>query len=154
MKRIKSIGFTGIVLATICLFSSFIAQAEEGSAPDAKVQAQQKLAADYFEALTGADVEKADAMAGVPYSLDRKVVLTTPGEVADMHRKIAKNKGKRDLPAYTIEKTDKAPELDRATFPEYVVYRISLTLPDRKHPQTIDIYVTDGDTPKVIGFSD
>ncbi|MFA7235551.1 MAG: hypothetical protein WC058_01690 [Phycisphaeraceae bacterium] len=124
------------------------------NAAETKVDAKQKVAADYFEALTSADVEKANALIDVPYSLDRKEILRTRAEVEAVHVKIAADKGKRAVPPYTIELTDKAPKLDAAIFPKHVAYRISLTLPGRERMETIDIYVTDSDTPKAIGFSD
>jgi hypothetical protein len=128
------------------------------------VNPKQKLAAAYFEALTTADVKKANEMVDVPYSMDRKTVLTTREEVEDMHQQIADRKGKRDIPQYTIELTNHAPELDKARFPKYVVYRIAVTLvkpvttqstaTTREHKEHVDLYVVDSDTPKIVGFSD
>jgi hypothetical protein len=102
----------------------------------------------YFEALITADVEKADKLVTVPYSLDRKKVLKSLDEVKEIHQAIAKNKGKRPVPKYTIGKTDKAPALDAAVFPKYVVYRMSI---EKEH---VDVYLTVEDAPKVIGISD
>lgn len=119
-----------------------------------RVDPKQKVAADYFEALITADVKKTNELVAVPYSMDRKRILTTREQVEDMHQQIADRKGKRDIPQYTIELTDQAPELDKAQFPKYVVYRITVTTPGRERKENIDIYVIDSDLPKVIGFSD
>lgn len=102
----------------------------------------------YFEALTVADVEAADNLVAAPYSFDRKKTLQTKQEVHDAHESIVKNKGKRPIPKYAVSKTDKAPPLDMALFPKYVVYRVMI---DDEH---VDIYLTIDESPKVIGFSD
>lgn len=119
-----------------------------------KMDLKKKLAADYFEALTTADVKKTNELAGVPYSMDRKRILTTRKQVEDMHQQIADRKGRRNIPQYTIELTNQAPELDKVRFPKYVVYRIAIDIPGRERRTNVDIYVTDSDTPKVTGFSD
>lgn len=109
----------------------------------------QAQAAAYFEALIAGDVEKANTLIDVPYSLDRKSILKTVAEVDAIHKQIAEKKGKRPVPKYTIAKTDEAPKLDAAVFPKYVVFRVIIDGKDH-----IDIYVSVGESPKVLGFSD
>lgn len=109
----------------------------------------QAVAAAYFEAIIAGDAEKANALIAVPYSFDRKSVLQTVAEVAAIHKQIADKKGKRPVPKYTIAKTDAAPALDAAIFPKYVAYRVIVD--DKQH---IDVYVSAGESPKVLGFSD
>lgn len=109
----------------------------------------QAQAAAYFEALTAGEVEKANALIDVPYSLDRKSILKTVEEVKSVHKQIAEKKGKRPIPKYTIAKTDLAPKLDAALFPKYVAFRVVI-----EDKEFIDFYVSVGETPKVIGFSD
>ena len=123
------------------LFSSALFAADP---PKDQVQA-----AAYFEAITTGDVEKANALIAVPFSLDRKSILKTKDEVDAVHKKIAESKGKRPVPKYTIAKTDEAPKLDAAVFPKYVAFR--LVMEDK---EGIDIYVSVGESPKVLGFSD
>lgn len=123
-------------------------------ADSAPVDAKQQVAAEYFEALVAAEVEKANALIDVPFSLDRTNVLNTREEVEAAHQQIAESKGKRAVPQYTIELTDKALILDEAVFGKHVAYRIAITLPGRQKPEILDIYVADTDTAKVIGFSD
>jgi hypothetical protein len=116
------------------------------SAEPAKEQA---IAAAYFEALIGGDEVKANELITVPFSLDRKSILKTKEEVEAVHRRIAKEKGKRPIPKYTVAKADKAPELDAILFPKYVAFRLLM-----EDDEWIDIYVSGGDAPKVLGFSD
>jgi hypothetical protein len=73
---------------------------------------------------------KTNEMVAVPYSMDRKRILTTREQVEDMHQQIADRKGKRDIPQYTIELTDQAPQLDKAQFPStFARRRDELSLP-------------------------
>jgi|SRR3954471_4944660 hypothetical protein len=123
------------------LFSSAILAADP---PKGQVQAEA-----YFEAIVTGDVEKANALIAVPFSLDRKSILKSKDEVDAVHKKIAENKGKRPIPRYTIAKTDEAPKLDAAVFANYVVFR--LVTEDKER---IDVYVSVGESPKVVGFSD
>jgi hypothetical protein len=116
------------------------------SAEPAKDQA---VAAAYFEALIGGDEAKANELIAVPFSLDRKSILKTKEEVEAVHKQIAKEKGKRPVPKYTIAKTEKAPKLDAAIFPKYVAFRVLM-----EDDEWIDIYVSGGDAPKVLGSSD
>jgi hypothetical protein len=109
----------------------------------------QAQAAAYFEAIMAGDVEKANALIDVPYSLDRKSILRTVDEVDAVHKQIAEKKGKRPVPKYKIAKTDEAPTLDAAVFPKYVAFRV--VIDDKEH---IDFYVSVGESPKVLGFSD
>ena len=109
-----------------------------------------EVAASYFEALVGGDVEKANALSTVPYSFDRKEVLTEKGQVEAKHKAIADKKGKRKVPEYTVAVSTGAPALDRKVFPPHVAYRITIAGDD----EHIDIYVTKGKNPKAIGFSD
>lgn len=118
-----------------------------------KVPADQAKAAAYFEALVSGDAERANTLIAVPFSLDRKSVLKTTDEVAEIHKKIALTKGIRVVPKYTVEKTDKAPELDATIFPKYTAYRFVFE-DEKQRTQTIDIYVTAGEFSAVIGFSD
>ena len=133
--------FALCAIAFSILFSSLLFAAEPP-----KDQAQ---AAAYFEAIMAGDVAKANDLIAVPFSLDRKSILTTKDQVDAVHKKIAENKGKRPVPKYTIAKTDDAPKLDPVVFPKYVAFR--LVVEDK---EGIDIYVSVGESPKVLGFSD
>ena len=134
----KCFAIVSVILSLVCS-SAF-------SADDPpKGQAE---AAAYFEALTTADVEKANSLAGIPFSLDRKKILKTAEEVGATHKKIAESKGKRPVPKYKIASTDKAPKLDPELFPKYVAFRLAIG------DESIDIYVSVGEAPKVLGFSD
>jgi hypothetical protein len=133
--------FCSIILVT---FAARLAKAE-----DAKAKQEQTQAEAYFKALVTAEVEQANALVAVPFSLDRKKVLKTLDEVHAAHQRIAGQKGKRPVPEFTISRTEVAPALDAAVFPKYVAYR--LIIAGKEH---IDIYVSIGETPKVLGFSD
>jgi len=109
-----------------------------------------EVAASYFEALTGGDAAKANELSTVPFSFDRKEVLTKKEQVEARHKAIAAKKGKRKVPEYTVAVSKDAPKLDRKVFPAYVAYRITIAGDD----EHIDIYVKAGKSPKVIGFSD
>ena len=121
-----------------------IARAQDKQA----IPAGQVAAAGYFEALFTGNAKKATELSAAPFSLDRVKVLQTIDEVAEIHDKIARDKGSRKLPPYTIAPTDKAPKLEAKVFPKYEAYRVSIG------DEHIDIYVTKDDKPKVIGFSD
>ena len=110
--------------------------------------ASQKIASSYFEALISGDAERANELSKAPFFFDRKRVLKEKTEVETAHLRIAEDKGKRDVPKYTIARTSRAPRLDRDVFPKYAAYRILIG------DEHIDIYVSDDDSPKVIGFSD
>jgi transcription antitermination factor NusG len=127
--------------ATSILFASALFAADP---PKEQVQASS-----YFEAIMAGDAEKANALIAVPFSLDRKSILKTKEEVDVVHKKIAESKGKRPVPKYTIANTDDAPKLDAALFPKYVAFRLIM-----EDKEGIDIYVSVGDSPKVLGFSD
>jgi hypothetical protein len=133
--------FAWCVLAASILSASALFAADP---PQEQVQASS-----YFEALMAGDVEKANALIAVPFSLDRKSILKTKEEVDAVHKKIAESKGKRPVPKYTIANTDKAPKPDAAVFPKYVAFRLVM-----ENKKGIDIYVSVGDSPKVLGFSD
>lgn len=131
----------------LCVFAfSVLLSCALVAADPPKDQAQ---AAAYFEALMAGDVEKANALIAVPFSLDRKSILKTKDEVDAIHKKIAESKGQRPVPKYTIAKTDDAPQLDAVVFPKYVAFRVVM-----EDKEGIDIYVSAGDSPKVLGFSD
>lgn len=104
----------------------------------------------YFEALMQADVERANALIAAPFSFDRKEILKSKEEVEKKHQAIAAKKGQRKVPEYTVSVPKDAPALDRSVFPEYEVFRITMV----EAKEHIDIYVTKGASPKVIGFSD
>lgn len=134
----KCLAIFAVMFSLLCSSASSAEDAPKGQAE----------AAAYFEALTTADVEKANSLAGIPFSLDRKKILKTAEEVGAMHKKIAESKGKRPVPKYKIASTDKAPKLDAELFPKYVAFR--LTIGD----ESIDIYVSADEAPKILGFSD
>ena len=117
-------------------------------AEDAAADAHQKIASEYFRVLTSGDIKRANELIGIPYSLDRRKVLKTKEEVAAMHEKIIADKGKRKVPEFTIAKTDNAPALEFAVAVKYFAYRVMVG------DEHIDIYVTQGKDPRVIGFSD
>jgi hypothetical protein len=114
-----------------------------------EIPKDQAQAAAYFEAIMAGDVEKTNALIEVPYSLDRKSILRTLDQVDAVHKQIAEKKGKRPVPKYKIAKTDEAPKLDAAVFPKYVAFRV--VIDDKEY---IDFYVSVGESPKVLGFSD
>jgi hypothetical protein len=134
-------------LVALCAFATSILFASALFAADPPKE--QVQASSYFEAIMAGDVEKANALIAVPFSLDRKSILKTKEEVDAVHKKIAESKGQRPVPKYTIAKTDEAPKLDAAVFPKYVAFRV--VVDDKEH---IDIYVSVGETSKVLGFSD
>ncbi|MBN1911431.1 MAG: hypothetical protein JW818_16935 [Pirellulales bacterium] len=119
---------------------------------DKEEKAAQKVAADYFEAVTKAEVAKANSLATVPFSLDGKKTLTKKEEVEAMHKEIADRKGARELPEYKVALTEKGIVLDKEVFPAYRTFRISLKYNGRD--VKIDIFVKKGKDPKVIGFAD
>lgn len=104
----------------------------------------------YFEALLRGDIERVMGLVAAPFSFDRKEILKSKEEVEQKHRAIATKNGRGNVPGYTVGVPKDAPALDRTVFPEYEVYRITMG-EDQEH---IDIYVTKGASPKVIGFSD
>ena len=121
-----------------------------GTVPKPGWPAARDTATAYFEALMKGDVGGVNALVAAPFSFDRKQVLQTKEEVEKKHQEIVAKKGKRKVPEYTVGIPAKAPELDRKIFPEYEVFRITIAGDD----EHIDIYVSKGATPKVIGFSD
>ncbi|MCX6880582.1 MAG: hypothetical protein NTW21_43270 [Verrucomicrobia bacterium] len=121
-----------------------------GAEPKPGWSAGRDTATAYFEALMKGSVEGVNALVAAPFSFDRKQVLQTKEEVEKKHQEIVAKKGKRKVPEYTVGIPAKAPALDRKVFPEYEVFRITLAGGD----EHIDIYVSKGATPKVIGFSD
>jgi hypothetical protein len=133
----------------LLFFSAGIAM---GAGPETKEPSPKALAAAYFEAVIKGDLDAANAASTVPYSFDRKKVLKTQQELEEMHRDIVKKKGKREVPRYTIESTDKAPELDPKVFPAYLAFRVTVKTDQRS--DTIDIYVLKESPAKVIGVSD
>lgn len=131
----------------LCSFAFSMLLSSALSADEApKDQAQ---AATYFEAIMTGDVEKANSLIDVPYSLDRKRILRTVDQVDAVHKLIAEKKGMRLVPEYKIAQTDEAPMLDAAVFRKYVAFRVVIA--DKGH---IDIYISVGELPKVLGFSD
>jgi hypothetical protein len=113
------------------------------------ISKDQAQAAEYFEALMAGDFVKLDALIDVPFSLDRKKTLTTKAEVDAVQKQIIQRKGKRAIPEYRIAKTDRAPKLDENVFSKYSTYRLTI-----EGKEVIDIYVSVGASPKVIGFTD
>jgi len=110
----------------------------------------EKVAAAYFEALTSGDVDKANSLAAAPFSFDGKETLKSMEEVRERHQSILTKKGKRTVPEYTLTTVEKSSPLDAKLFPEHVTVRITLAGGD----EHVDVYVTRGDPPKVIGFRD
>ena len=118
-------------------------------AGDVDLEAQKKLAVSYFVKLTAGDIDAANEMVAAPFSLDLKKVLQTKEEVFGFHKKVFENKGKRDIPKYTVDATREALKLDDKVFPSYTPFRIKI----EGHGH-LDIYVTNSKDPKVIGFAD
>jgi hypothetical protein len=121
-------------------------------APLAKVTEQMQAAA-YFEALFGGDVDVANSLTATPFSLDGKKTLMTADEVNTAHLGIVGGKGRRIVPAYTIEKIDPASKLDATVFPKYVAFRVTIDSGNGR-AEPIHIYVSVGESPKILGFSD
>jgi len=109
-----------------------------------------ELASAYFESLITGDVQRANELSTVPFSFDRKEVLTRKEDLAAKYGQILAKKGKRPVPKYSTTLPKDAPALDPKVFPRYSVIRIIIDGSD----EHIDIYVTTGENPKVIGFSD
>lgn len=127
-----------------------VAAAAGDAAPQTAGSTGEAVAAAYFEAIVTGDAEQANALAAAPFFFDRKEVLPTTESVADKHRSIAGRKRQRQVPAYEVSIPKNPVDLDRAVFPEYVVFRITIT----GHDEHVDIYVTKNWPRKVIGFSD
>ncbi|NQU10504.1 hypothetical protein HQ590_06935 [bacterium] len=121
------------------------------AAPQTDQSAGRTVAAAYFEAGVTGDVEQADALVAAPFFFDRKEVLPTKDSIVAKHRAMIGHQGQRKVPAYEVSVPQNAVELDRAVFPEYVVFRITIT--GGGDGAAIDIYVTKNWPPKVIGFS-
>jgi hypothetical protein len=135
----------------LCLAGLLVGLCSLSSAGDVKAEPTTKrIASSYFEALMTGDVARANELASVPYSFDRKEVLEKKEDVAAKHQEILTKKGKREVPKYTTAVPDNAPALDPKTFPGHTVVRILIEGCD----DHVDIYVTTGEHPKVIGFSD
>ena len=117
-----------------------------------KKDPEKKVAVAYFEALVNGDEARANTLASVPYSLRRKTILSTKAEVEATHKEFAESREKGKFPNFTVARTDKAAKLDANIFPAYVVFRVTITVRDNK--EYIDIYVTKGKSPMVIGFND
>ena len=138
-------------MKTLLIIASFMMMAATGQAgTKLEIPTARDCATAYFEALMRADVERADALVAAPFSFDRKEILKSKEEVAKKHQAIAAKKGQRKVPNFTVSAPKDAPALDRSLFPEYEVFRITVA----EAKEHIDIYVTKGASPKVIGFSD
>ena len=132
-------------------FGTFFALVTLAYSAEPKNEPMEKdVAVRYFEALTGGDVGKANELSATPYSFDGKETLTKKAQVEEKHRTIIADKGKREVPKYTVTVPPNPDKLDLAVFPKYVVYRFNIAGGD-KH---VDIYVKTGEDPKVIGFRD
>ena len=138
------------LLSAVCIIGLIAATTVAADAE--KKDAEKKVAVAYFEALVNADETTANALSSVPFSLDRKQILRTKAEVQAAHKELIKNREKGKVPKYTVARTDKAAKLDAKVFPGYVVFRVTITVRDNK--EHIDIYVSKGKSPMVIGFSD
>lgn len=119
------------------------------TAGEADLEIQKKVATDYFVKLTSGDIEAANEMVTIPFTLDLKKVLKTMDEVIGFHKKMLSSKGKRDIPEYTADVTGEAPRLDPKIFPPYTPFRIKI-----KGHGHLDIYITNTKDPKVMGFTD
>ena len=135
-------------LILVLLAAALTARCEAETKPERRTG--RDCATAYFEALIQADTARANALVAVPFSYDRRGIFKSKEELEKKHQAIAASKGKRKVPEYTVSIPKSAPELDRAVFPEYEVFRITIAGDD----EHIDIYVTKGAAPKVIGFSD
>lgn len=109
-----------------------------------------EVAKKYFEGLTSGNEDLANEHSDVPFFFDGKSVLRDKEQVEEKHNEIANDKGKRKIPKYKIVKAKKFEKLDESIFPEYLVFRITII----KGKESINIYVTKGPGPKVIGFRD
>jgi hypothetical protein len=151
-----------IVLTSVVACVSFASGAPTQDSPstkpadESKPKAESKqpsakdVAAAYFEALTQANLEKVDSLVSVPFSLGGKDTIKDIAELTAKNKEIVSLKGKRAVPAYTVSIPKDAKGLDRAAFPSWEVYRISITNTEYQ----LDIYVLPGVTPKVIGWTD
>ena len=134
------------LIGIVCLVIVFSLSLISG---ESDLESQKKIAIDYFVKLTGGDIEAADELITIPYTLDLKKVLKTKEEVYGFHKKALESKGKRDIPEYTCELTKEAPKLDPNIFPPYTPFRVKI-----KGHGHLDIYVTNTKDPKVMGFTD
>ena len=80
------------LIGTICIVIVFSLSLIAGGA-DLKIQEQ--VAIDYFVKLTSGDIEAANKLVTVPFTLDLKKVLKTTEEVIGFHTKMIGKKGKR-----------------------------------------------------------
>ncbi len=140
-------------IAPALLLMALILPAARAAEEDpAAADPQKQTAIDYFQALTAGDVERADALVAVPFDFDGKKVLSDIEEVKALHRKVLEDKGKREIPEYSIERTMEAKELDGEIFARYAVYRVLLEFNGRK--QGVDIYISEQEPFRVIGVRD
>ncbi len=135
-----------VMLTVLCTPLLAHAAAPERDAPGAG----ESLARLYFVALTEGDTKTADKIVTTPYYLDRKAVLKTLPEVKKLHQKILASKGKRKVPVFTVTISDTPQKLDPEIFPPHTAYKIRI----EGAKDTVNIYVTNGPEPRIIGFDD
>ena len=110
--------------------------------PDPK----EALASTYFEAIMSGDAEKANTLVAVPFSMENSSTLKTIADVEGFHEKIVEGKGARPIPNYVISPSPSAPALPAKLFSDYVAYEIRLA------EGTVYLYVSVGETPKLVGL--
>lgn len=108
---------------------------------------QKQSAIRYFEALVTGNVARADSLATVPYSLEGEV-LRSMDEVKALHRKILEDKGRRKAPRFSVRQTSGSP-LDSTVFAPHRTFQF---FTGKK--TLVNVYVTTGDSAKVVGFVD
>ena len=123
--------------------------ADQAKADAAKAMSPKDTAIAYFKALTEGDVERAGALSAAPFYLGGREVLKTPEEIEAKHKEAVAQKGKRKVPEFTVSVPEDAKPLDQAVFPACEVFRIDIT----NTKFGLDIYVSKGDSPKVIGWA-
>jgi len=130
-------------------------ESTEASTEESTDVSTQDIAVAYFEALTGGDVDRANELSTVPYSLEGRKVLTTLEELADLHAEVASSKGEREMPPYTMRQLDGSTaegiQLDADLFPAHDTFEAVLNEGDES---LVVLFVSKGDDPKVIGFKD
>lgn len=119
-------------------------------ANEAKTARLKDMAVAYFKALTEGDIAKADTMVAAPFSHGGDEVLKTAKEIEARHKQVLVEKGKRKVPEYAVGRPEHAKPLDKTVFPDYEVFRIEII----NTGYGVDIYVSNGDEPKVIGWAD
>lgn len=142
-----------ILVALCCLFVRPAPGQEppgEGNkkAPD-RAELARAAATEWLEALTKADVPRALAASDVPFALDGKKILETVEELEAVYKKIAEDKGARDMKPTSVEVVEDVQEVVKNCAPQdVIIVRVKI------EGEEILICVRPGKDYKVTGFRD